>query len=135
MKVLIDANVLIDVALARPGLHEVSGEALSRCGDSENTAFVAWHTLSNVFYILRSQAGRDRAVEFLEDLLQWVQVAGVGHSDALRAFGYGISDFEDALQVSAAEACAADLILTRNTADFRNSPISATSPEEFIAAS
>lgn len=59
MRVLIDANVLLDVALARPGLHEASEAALSQCGRDENQAFIAWHTLSNVFYILRSQADHD----------------------------------------------------------------------------
>ena len=135
MKILIDANVLLDVALARPGLHEASGEALSQCGGEENAAFVAWHTLSNVYYILRKQANHDQAVEFLEDLLQWVQVVGVGHADAIRAFGYGMRDVEDALQVSAAEACSADVILTRNIGDFRASPIPACTPEDFLERS
>ena len=135
MKILIDANVLLDVALARHGLHEASGKALSQCGGEENTAFVAWHTLSNVYYILRRQADHDRAVEFLKDLLQWVQVVGVGHADAVRAFGYGMRDIEDALQVSAAEACSADVILTRNIGDFRASPIAACTPDEFMEPS
>lgn len=135
MKVFVDANVLLDVALARPGLHEASGEALSQCGEEENTAFVAWHTLSNVYYILRRQADHDRAVEFLEDLLQWVQVVGVGHADAVRAFGYGMRDMEDALQLSAAEACSADVILTRNIGDFQSSPIPACTPDDFLKPS
>lgn len=135
MRILIDANVLLDVACARPGLHEASGEALSQCGREENTAFVAWHTLSNVYYILRKQADHDRAVEFLRDLLQWAQVVGVGHSDAVRALGYGMRDVEDALQRSAAEACSADVILTRNTGDFQASPIPARSPDEFLESS
>jgi len=135
MRILIDANVLLDVALARPGLHEASGEALSQCGREENTAFVAWHTLSNVYYILRRQADHDRAVEFLEDLLQWVQVVGVGHADAVRAFGYRMRDIEDALQLSAAEACSADVILTRNIGDFRASPIRACTPDDFLGPS
>lgn len=133
MRVLIDANVLLDVALARPGFHEASEAALSQCGRDENQAFVAWHTLSNVFYILRSQSDHDRAIEFLKDLLEWVQIVSVEHADAVRAFGYGMRDFEDALQVSAAEAGLVDLILTRNTADFRDSPIPARTPEEFLA--
>lgn len=134
MRVLIDANVLLDVALARPGLHVASGKALRWCGQEGNEAFVAWHTLSNVYYILRSQADHDRAIEFLNDLLLWVRVAEVGHADAVRASGYGVRDLEDALQISAAEACSADAILTRNVGDFRNSPVTADAPEDFPPA-
>ena len=133
MRILIDANVLLDVALARPGLHEASEAALSQCGRDDHQAFIAWHTLSNVYDILRSQADDERAMAFLKDLLEWVQIAAVEPADALRAFGYGMRDFEDALQVSSAEACLADVILTRNSADFRRSPISACTPEEFLA--
>jgi len=132
MRILIDANVLLDVALARPRLHEASGEALSQCGRKENAAFVAWHTISNVYYILRHQANHDQATEFLGDLLKWVEVVGVGHTDAVRAFRYDMRDFEDALQVTAAEACSADMILTRNIEDFRASPILARTPEDFL---
>lgn len=134
MRILVDANVLLDVALARPGLHEASAGALARCGLGENVAFVAWHTLSNVYYILRNQADHDQAIAFLSDLLIWVHVVNVGHADALRAMNYGMRDFEDALQVSAAEACEAEIILTRNVADFRGSPIPPRTPEQFIHA-
>lgn len=133
MRILIDANVLLDVALARAGLLEASEAALSLCGRDENQAFIAWHTLSNLYYILRSQADHDRAMAFLKDLLEWVQIAAVEHADAMRAFGYGMRDFEDALQVSSAEACLADVILTRNSADFRNSPVLVRTPEELVA--
>lgn len=120
MRTLIDANILLDVALGRTDLQEASGQAMAVCGAREHEAYVAWHTLSNVYYILRSQAGHDLALEFLEDLLQWVRVASVGHSDALRAFEYDMRDFEDRLQLAAAEACSADVILTRNVGDFRD---------------
>jgi hypothetical protein len=40
--------------------------------------------------------------------------------------------FEDALQVSAAQACGADYIITRNGRDFVKSPLPALSPEEFL---
>ena len=41
-------------------------------------------------------------------------------------------DFEDGLQAVAAEAVGAQVIVTRNTADFRRSPIPAVTPAEFL---
>jgi hypothetical protein len=43
-----------------------------------------------------------------------------------------MSDFEDALQVSAAQACGADYIITRNGRDFVQSPLPALSPDDFL---
>lgn len=132
MRILIDANILLDVTLARPGLHETSGEALRQCSGTSHAPFIAWHTLSNVYYVLSRQGGHDPAIEFLDDLLKWVCVASVGHMEAEKAIGYGMADLEDALQLSAAEACSADVILTRNVKDFDMSAIRAYSPEDFL---
>jgi len=43
-----------------------------------------------------------------------------------------MQDFEDALQAAAAVACNADVIVTRNLADFRKSPVQAVSPKDFL---
>lgn len=129
MKILIDANVLLDVALARPGLHEASGAALEKCTREDNEAYIAWHTISNVYYILRKQADHARAVSFIEDVLEWARVVEIGHEDAVRAIRYNMADLEDALQLSAAEACSAELILTRNVDDFKSTAIAVQTPE------
>jgi predicted nucleic acid-binding protein len=132
VRVLLDTNVILDVALQRPGLFEGSKHALEKCEAESHELFVSWHTLSNLFYILRRDRGTEKTVEFLRQLLTISTVAPVSHADALRAIGYGLKDFEDALQLSSAEGCKADVILTRNKADFGNpANITVLSPEEF----
>lgn len=42
-----------------------------------------------------------------------------------------LSDLEDAMQIAAAAACQADVIVTRNIADFSASPIPVMIPEDF----
>jgi predicted nucleic acid-binding protein len=130
VRVLVGTNVILDVALQRPGLFEGSKRALERCETEAHEMRISWHTLSNLFYILRRDRGAEKTVEFLRHLL--ITVAPVGHADALRAIGFELKDFEDALQLSAAESCRADVILTRNKADFGNPPmISVLTPDEF----
>lgn len=41
-------------------------------------------------------------------------------------------DFEDAMQCVCAESCQADIIITRNTKDFIQSPVLVLSPGEFL---
>ena len=61
-------------------------------------------------------------------------VSRLGHADALTALGLGLTDFEDALQASASAACGADVLVTRNTLDFKNAGINVLTPEEFLAS-
>ncbi len=42
-----------------------------------------------------------------------------------------MSDFEDAMQVAAAKSGNADLIVTRNVADYRHAVIPRITPQEF----
>ena len=44
-----------------------------------------------------------------------------------------MTDFEDAVLAYAANLSEADTIITRNTKDFRHSPVTAIDPAEFLA--
>ena len=45
----------------------------------------------------------------------------------------GMSDFEDALQIAAAESCRAEVIVTRNTGDFiGKTALRVVVPEDFV---
>lgn len=69
----------------------------------------------------------------MNELLVWVQVAAVNQENACRARDLPMQDRKDAMQVAAAEACRADVIITRNVTDFTGSPIPACTPEDFLA--
>lgn len=126
MKVLIDTDVLLDVALARQPHVEDSAGVL-RWAESSGDAAVAWHSLTNCAYLLK---GSGRA--FLAMLLQIVRVAPAGDSEARRAMDLRLPDLEDAFQVAAALAWGAECIVTRNLADYKKSPVRAISPATFL---
>ena len=44
-----------------------------------------------------------------------------------------MTDFEDAVVAAIAESAGCSVIITRNITDFSQSPVSAITPEEFIA--
>jgi predicted nucleic acid-binding protein len=126
MKILIDTDILLDVALSREPYLKNSSDVL-RWVENGGQAAVAWHTLTNLAYILKS-GGR----KYLTRLLQLVEVAPVGTSGAKHAMALSMNDIEDAFQVASALAWKADFIVTRNTHDFRHSPVAAISPAEFL---
>ena len=132
LRPLFDTNVLIDLALSRPGLHEASGAVVAWGLNHPGTAVVAVHTLATVNYLMASEAGAAKAREFIGDLVPGLDVAQLDTAGVTRALDLPLSDFEDALIAAAAESAGATHIVTRNLSDFRKSPVKAVSPEDFL---
>lgn len=128
MKILIDTDILLDVALDRSQFAEASGQILDWAEDHPGATCVAWHTLANVAYLVK---GDPRA--FLRELLLFVVVPGTSTEAAQRALELPMADLEDAFQAITAQSFTADYIVTRNVKDYRRSPISAVSPEQFLS--
>ena len=93
---------------------------------------VAWHSISNLYYLLRSALADAKAREFISDLLRFAAVASGGTDAVRQALLIPMRDFEDALQVSAALSGGAELIVTRNIRDFVRSPLPAVTPSHFL---
>lgn len=132
MTVLLDTDILIDVALDRKPFSDYSSEVLDNAEQRVFQAYVAWHSLSNFYYVVSSSAPKVDAKDFLTDLLTFVEVAPTGTKDALYATSLEIGDFEDALQIAAAKACEAEMIVTRNVKHYRGSPIQVHLPQQFL---
>lgn len=132
MRVLVDTNIILDLLEVRHPHFEESQASLTCCHELGFEATMAWHTISNAFYIYSKKVGSNQAQQALAELLNLVMVVTTGHSDVLKAFALGFADLEDALQAAAAEACSADLILTRNVPDFALSSVEAINPGDFL---
>ncbi len=129
---LIDTNVLIDVALDRRPHSITSMELLDKIEQTSTNAFVAWHTISTLYYIVDRETNDAVARTFIAKLIDFVEVAPAA-ADSLRySLLLPMSDFEDAMQVAAARACGARYIITRNVRDFTCSPIPAVTPRQAL---
>jgi predicted nucleic acid-binding protein len=130
--ILLDTDVLIDVALDRPPHAEAAAKLLTALERRPRMAFVAWHTLSNFYYLVSPTRGKDDVRQFLTELTRFVSVAPTDTDAFHFAVSLPLADFKDALQVAAAWACGATWIATRNVKDFRSSPIPARKPSELL---
>jgi predicted nucleic acid-binding protein len=130
MRLLLDINILLDVAFGRPG-REASSAVIRQCA-AKHEAWLAWHTLATIAYLVERQESAAAARAFVADLLAWARVSDTTHAHALQAMKLPMRDFEDALQAAAAIACQASWIVTRNGKDFTGSPVPAISPEAFL---
>lgn len=132
MRVFLDTNILLDVLLNRPGLVGESEAVILRCENAGDPMFIAWHGLATAYYLLKRGRTEAAALMEVDKILAWARVADANDVNARSARAMGFSDFEDALQAVSAEACAADVIVTRNRSDFAKSQVAALSPQEFL---
>ena len=130
--ILIDADVILDVALDRPPHAEASAALLDLLERRHPRGFVAWHTLSNVYYMLRPARGDGDARAFLSALVEFVLVAPTDTGSFRLSASLPMPDMEDAMQIAAATACGARYIATRNVRDFHRSPVPARTPAQLI---
>lgn len=127
MKLLIDCDILLDIALKRDPYFEYSSRLLDWAEKHPGQSAVAWHTLSNLVYLC------DRnAAAFIEDLLEFIDVPGTDADSMRFALELSMKDLEDAMQVAAAELFGAQIIATRNLKDYSKSPIKAMAPRTII---
>ena len=133
MILLIDTDVLIDFATDRQPFSAQAGRLLDYLERTPGTAFVAWHSISNFYYLVSSEQGKDASRSFLKELVNFVEVAPINTGSLRRALALPMKDFEDAMQVAAALACGAEAIIARNLKDYRHSPIRPLTAEEALS--
>ena len=133
MRVFLDANVLLDVAFERQPFVEDSQAVLDWCAEHADATLIAWHSITNAYYLLRKPPiGDEGAREFLKDLLAWIDVAPTSKAVALNAINTPGGDLEDHLQALCAEQASADVIVTRNEGDFQGAQVRVVSPRIFL---
>lgn len=129
MKILIDTNILLDVALRREPFFTDSAGVLDWAELNSKQATIAWHSVSNLAYLVKRDARG-----FLADLLAFVEVAAGDTATVRQALAMPTPDLEDALQASAALEFGAELIVTRTVSEYQKLPIKAMTPTDFMRA-
>jgi hypothetical protein len=127
MIVLIDCNVLMDVAEKRRPHYAAANQLLCRCRRGEIQGLVAFHSLANLAYRYKRPVWK-----FLRKLLPRVTVAADSADAILKGMTWGMKDFEDVLQGVAAQSGKAQFIITRNVKDFKFGPLPAMSPADYL---
>lgn len=132
--VLIDTDVLLDFYLDRKPFSEDSLQLLLKCEQKQIRAFITPVIVANTYYILRRHATHHYVVERLQILLHTISVLAMDQKQVLAALDSKFTDFEDALQYfSAIQSNKVDVIITRNTKDYKHSKIPIFTPQEYLA--
>lgn len=134
MRLMLDLNVLLDVVQRREPFYEASASVLSKVVEGEDAGAIPGHIVTTLYYVVRRSSGKEKADGFVEWVLSHLEVVAQEKGQFVRARSLPLSDFEDAVVASAAEAAECDVIISRNVTDFEGSPVQAMTPEEFLAS-
>jgi len=131
---LIDTNVVINFITKRDDPYkEACFEVMRLCAENAFEGYIAFHSLSIIWYVIRKLESEEKARAWLDDICDILTVTGATHKqvrDAIRNSDF--RDFEDCLQDECAVHVNAGYIVTCNAKDFRQAKVSAVTPDVFV---
>lgn len=133
MKLLIDANILLDVLQNREPFVRLSSVIWKLCETGQAKGYISALTFANLIYIMRRELEPDKIEQVFRALTLIFEFTDLSASDLSRAAELKWNDFEDAVQSITAERIHADYIITRNVKDFVKSKVTAFTPSELLA--
>ena len=133
VKVLLDLNVLLDVFLYRAEFLAESAAVLQANYEGRLNGCVSAASLGTVFYVVRRNAGYDRAKVVVSECLDSFTIIPIARSTLELALTFPGRDYEDNLQIACAVEDQAEGIVTRDPRGYSTSPIPVLSPSEIIA--
>lgn len=132
LQVLVDTNVVLDQLLGRDPWYTQAQPFWQARDAGKLIAYLSATTITDIYYIARRQVGSDAARLDVERCLREFGLLAVARDILERVLAAAGSDFEDNIQITCAQAAGLDLIITRNVADFRYSPIPAIEPAAIV---
>jgi len=132
MKVVVDLNVLLDVVQKRDKFYLSSAAVLASVVEKKVQGFIPAHLITTLYYLTVRYSSKENADLLIEWILTHFQIGVETKEEFLTAINLGFPDFEDAVVAGVARSHQCGFIITRNIKDFKNSPVQAMTPEEFI---
>lgn len=133
-RILIDTNIILDLLARRKDFYLGSKRIFSLADNGQIDLFISTLSIANSHYILYKMFKIKKAKEILGKFK--VLVNSISLSDKIIELALNDSnfrDFEDGIQFYSAMEAKCDLIITRNTKDFKNSTIPIMQPVEFLS--
>jgi len=132
-KILLDTNIILDIALERREFFEKSKELMLTINKLSIPSYVTATTVTDIYYILKKSKGHQLTISFLKNLFDFIDIAGVSKEVIISALNSELTDFEDAVQTESARQNNINVIITRNITDFKKSKLEIYTPSEFIS--
>jgi len=130
-KVYFDTNIILDIALNRKPFVNDALKLIELIENNKIIGFVNSLSIVSVHYIISKNKGKDIARQFIKDILQFFDIVNVDKNIIINALNSNFKDFEDSVQEFSAKNSGIEIILTRNSSDFKNSNLQIFEPSQF----
>ena len=131
--VLVDINILLDVLQKREPFYETSAHLLAAVETGRVTGYVAAHSITTLFYLIKKDRSVAEARATITNLLQFLKITPVDQSTIEQALNLDYRDYEDSAQMISAVQLKADYLITRNVKDFQPALLSVLQPVDFLS--
>jgi len=132
IKILLDINVVLDILLPRREFYLDSFAVLNLCASNKVEGWLSADSYSTVHYYLKKEFDELVARNKIFTNLRSLSVLPVRKSTLMEANASLSPDFEDNMKMAAADQFHLNYIVTRNTKHFKDSPVTALTPAEFV---
>lgn len=132
MKLLIDTNVILDMAFQRDG-YDDSMKLFRKIRENGHNACITASAVTDLFYIIRREThDTEQTYVIMENIFKLVTVLSVTEKDIRDAFGRRWKDFEDCVQYTTGKNNGVDCIITKNQKDYTDTLMPVLTPATWI---
>jgi predicted nucleic acid-binding protein len=130
-KLFLDSDIMLDFGLRRAPFYLPALNLFELCYEARIQGVASSIAFINTYYFLRKFAP-EVAMDSLKKLRSTISIVEVNEKIIDLALNSKFSDFEDAVQYYTAISANADVIITRNIKDYKQSTIPVLTAEQFL---
>jgi predicted nucleic acid-binding protein len=131
----IDTDVIIDFLIDRKPFSREAAIIFTLIEQKALKGHVSSLTFGNLYYVLRRIESHNKVVSKLDSLSRLLNILKVDEQIIKSSINSGCPDFEDSIQYFCArDSKKIDVIITRNTKDYKNSELPVMTPGDFLRA-
>jgi predicted nucleic acid-binding protein len=129
----IDTDVIIDFLIDRKPYSREAAVIFTLIEQKKIKGYASSLTFSNMYYVLRKFESHNKVKSKLDSLAHLVGILKVDEEIIKDALESEFPDFEDSIQYfSALGSKKIDVIITRNTKDYKKSDIPVMTPSDYL---
>lgn len=132
MILFIDSDILLDSILIRMPHFNFSIELIELGKGDDYSLCTSVHSLLNIHYAVKKAFNEKIARQSVSVLTKKLDIIKEDINTVQQAVDSAFSDFEDAVQYYTAISANADVIITRNIKDYKQSTIPVLTAEQFL---
>jgi predicted nucleic acid-binding protein len=129
LKAYIDTNIFINAILNRD--NSLSQNVLVFLDESDVNLYLNDVSILNIHYIIKKHLDKNVIKDELKSIIEEYHLVSIDRDIIEEALDSSFKDFEDGVQHFCAKRAGAELIITDNTVDFKNSDIRVMTAKEF----